>query len=127
MRRNLWEFFLWRDLISAVLEGIHNINKLFWILKEFEVGIHHCLYPLLFGLKFSDDVFLLFWNLFPERSFIDLNSFFKHINRLSPKVYINFVPTQELELIFPLLVIPQFFLERIPQSNTILGSQIVRL
>ena len=123
----LREIFLWFDLVGAVGERIHYIDELFWVLKEFEISIHHGLDSFFLGLKFSNDMPFFFWYFFFQRFFIDLDPLLEHGDRLSPKVDVNLVSAKELKFIFPLLEVSQLFLQRIPESYAVLGGQIVRL
>ena len=46
---------------------------------------------------------------------IRLNPELEHVNRFSPEIYVHFIATQSLELIFPLVQVLKLFLEAFPQ------------
>jgi hypothetical protein len=59
--------------------------------------------------------------------FVSLDPKLKHMDRFCPEIYVHFVSTQSLELIFSLVEIFELLLQRLPEPDANLRGQVIVL
>lgn len=93
--------------------------ELVGLLEQLEITLTHPLELCVFCLVLVQQPTFI-----RQHSLISSDSLFEHVGRLSPEIYVDFVPTERLKLILSLVQVFQLLLEAFPEPDAHLGIYV---